>query len=214
MPSPEVEELLEDLYLQQEEHAAAELRLLDDGVLQAAAAAGLVTVRESQPVLTEAGHAAGRDVVRRHRLAECLLHDVLQIRASETHSDACRLEHIIQHGLEERICTLLGHPATCPDGKPIPRGACCERAQQEQTTEVAALCDGRAGQSGVVAYLSTRDNREIQKLMAMGILPGAEIRLTRLFPSYIFDIGFSQFTVDRSLAEKIIVHWRAQVSPG
>ena len=60
----------------------------------------------------------------------------------------------------------------------------------------------------MVAYLSTRDNREIQKLMAMGILPGSDIHLTRLFPSYIFSIGQSQFTVDRALAEKIFVHWQ------
>jgi DtxR family Mn-dependent transcriptional regulator len=46
------------------------------------------------------------------------------------------------------------------------------------------------------------------ELMAMGILPGADIRLLRLFPSYIFEIGQSQFTVDRQLAEKIFVHWQ------
>ena len=70
------------------------------------------------------------------------------------------------------------------------------------------LCDGQPGREGTVAYLSTRDNRDIQKLMAMGILPGVKIRLLRQFPSYIFEIGYSQFTVDRNLAEKIYVHWK------
>jgi len=109
---------------------------------------------------------------------------------------------------ERLICTLLGHPLTCPDGHPIPRGNCCRKAEQDHVQEVGPLCDGRAGHRGVVAYLSTRDNREIQKLMAMGILPGSDICLIRLFPSYIFEIGQSQFTVDRMLAEKIFVHWQ------
>jgi DtxR family Mn-dependent transcriptional regulator len=209
MLNPKLEELLEDLFAAQEDATARTVQEPDAGTLQEALAGGWVRLESGRPVLTETGAATGRDVVRRHRLAECLLHDVLQIRASDMHSDACQLEHVIRPGLEERICSLLGHPTRCPDGRPIPRGACCERAAREQSSEVAPLCDGRAGQAGVVAYLSTRDNREIQKLMAMGILPGSEVRLIRLFPSYIFAIGHSQFTVDRSLAEKIIVHGRA-----
>lgn len=207
MNEPRVEEVLEDLYLQQEHHKRPP-RPAAKETLDAALQAGLITLNAGQAALTEAGLIMGRDVVRRHRLAECLLKDVLQVTGEEAEEDACQFEHILRPGLEDKICTLLGHPLTCPDGHPIPRGNCCRKAEQDRVLEVGPLCDGRAGQRGVVAYLSTRDNREIQKLMAMGILPGSDIGLLRLFPSYIFEIGQSQFTVDRSLAEKIFIHWQ------
>jgi DtxR family Mn-dependent transcriptional regulator len=208
MNDPRVEEVLEDLYLQHEQHGRVP-RPATEATLRAACDAGLITlVPGGKPVPTATGLGAGKRVVRRHRLAECLLKDVLQVTGEEAEEDACSFEHILRPGLEDKICTLLGHPLTCPDGHPIPRGECCLKAENDKVQEVGPLCDGRAGQAGVVAYLSTRDNREIQKLMAMGILPGSDIRLVRLFPSYIFEIGQSQFTVDRTLAEKIFVHWQ------
>ena len=60
---------------------------------------------------------------------------------------------------------------------------------------------------GAVAYLATRDQRDVQKMMAMGILPGTDIELLRRFPSYVFQAGYSQFTVDAALARIIYVHW-------
>ncbi|MEI8121181.1 MAG: metal-dependent transcriptional regulator [bacterium] len=207
MNDPNIDELVEDLYLRQEHHARP-VRPVTDETLRTARDAGLVILTEGQPFATESGLEAGKRIVRRHRLAECLLKDVIQVTGEEAEADACSFEHILRPGLEDKICTLLGHPLLCPDGHPIPRGECCLKAANDKVQEVGALCDGRAGQSGVVAYLSTRDNREIQKLMAMGILPGSDIQLTRLFPSYIFTIGQSQFTVDRALAEKIFVHWQ------
>jgi len=207
MIDPHIEEALEDLYLQQEKHQR-QPRPVPPGVMTAAIEAGFVLLTRDVPTLTPAGLEIGQSVVRRHRLAECLLRDVLQVTGEEAEEDACSFEHILRPGLEDKICTLLGHPPTCPDGHPIPRGECCRKAEREHLREVGPLCDGRAGQGGVVAYLSTRDNREIQKLMAMGILPGSDIRLIRLFPSYIFQMGHTQFTVDRALAEKIYVHWQ------
>lgn len=207
MNDPRIEEALEDLYLQQEKHQRPP-RPVADTVLAAAVEAGFITRANGISTLTPTGRDIGQSIVRRHRLAECLLRDVLQVTDEEAEEDACSFEHILRPGLEDKICTLLGHPLTCPDGHPIPRGECCRKAEREHLREVGPLCDGRAGQGGVVAYLSTRDNREIQKLMAMGILPGSDIRLIRLFPSYIFQMGHTQFTVDRALAEKIFVHWQ------
>ncbi len=207
MINAKVEEILEDLFARQMEPTHPS-RPFEPEALAAAVANGFVKMANGNPALTPEGLRAGENVVRRHRLAECLLRDILQVPEGEAEEDACLFEHLLQPGLEDRVCTLLGHPLTCPDGRPIPRGNCCRLAERDQLREVGPLCDGRAGQSGVVAYLSTRDNREIQKLMAMGILPGSDIRLLRLFPSYIFAIGQSQFTVDHTLAEKIFVHWQ------
>jgi putative ABC transport system ATP-binding protein len=76
--------------------------------------------------LTDAGSRRARDVVRRHRLAERLFTDTFAIEDAEAHVQACRFEHIITAELDQRICSFLGHPKTCPHGNPIPPGQCCE----------------------------------------------------------------------------------------
>ncbi|PIU41687.1 MAG: DtxR family iron (metal) dependent repressor, partial [Candidatus Omnitrophica bacterium CG07_land_8_20_14_0_80_42_15] len=60
-------------------------------------------------------------------------------------------------------------------------------------------------QKGEVAYIHSKDHKKLQKLMAMNILPGMEITLIQSFPSYVFQIGQSQFAIDKELAENIFV---------
>jgi putative ABC transport system ATP-binding protein len=86
----------------------------------------LVEVRQTDVHLTETGSRRARDVVRRHRLAERLFKDTFAIDDSEAHTQACKFEHIISPELDQRICTFLGHPKTCPHGNPIPPGDCCD----------------------------------------------------------------------------------------
>lgn len=87
----------------------------------------LVKVLEEQQKieLTDRGKSRARDVVRRHRLAERLFRDTFRVDDHEAHSQACKFEHIISPELDERICSFLGHPTTCPHGNPIPPGECC-----------------------------------------------------------------------------------------
>jgi putative ABC transport system ATP-binding protein len=86
----------------------------------------LVRVQEDHEVqLTDRGKSRARDVVRRHRLAERLFKDTFRIDEHEAHTQACKFEHIISPELDERICSFLGHPKTCPHGNPIPPGNCC-----------------------------------------------------------------------------------------
>lgn len=61
------------------------------------------------------------------------------------------------------------------------------------------------GQKGKVARIHTKERNKLQKLMAMGVLPGIAISLIQKFPSYVFQIGHSQFAVDKELAECIFV---------
>ena len=87
----------------------------------------LVKVLEEHLIqLTERGQSRARDVVRRHRLAERLFKDTFRIDDHEAHSQACKFEHIISPELDQRICSFLGHPTTCPHGNPIPPGECCD----------------------------------------------------------------------------------------
>ncbi|HEY2457605.1 MAG TPA: ATP-binding cassette domain-containing protein [Candidatus Acidoferrum sp.] len=86
----------------------------------------LVQMQEREVQLTERGMTRARDVVRRHRLAERLFKDTFRIDDHEAHTQACKFEHIISPELDQRICTFLGHPKTCPHGNPIPPGDCCD----------------------------------------------------------------------------------------
>jgi hypothetical protein len=86
--------------------------------------------------LTETGSRRARDVIRRHRLAERLFTDTFAIEDAEAHVQACRFEHIITPELDQRICSFLGHPKTCPHGNAIPPGECCStNGKTEPTTE-------------------------------------------------------------------------------
>jgi putative ABC transport system ATP-binding protein len=91
----------------------------------------LVEVLEEQLIeLTDRGKSRARDVVRRHRLAERLFKDTFRIDDHEAHSQACKFEHIISPELDQRICSFLGHPTTCPHGNPIPPGECCDHKKK------------------------------------------------------------------------------------
>lgn len=75
--------------------------------------------------LTDAGLAVGRSVIRRHRLLERFLVDVVGVPAAEAEESACEMEHSIPPRMEAWVCDLLGHPTTSVHGAPIPPGECC-----------------------------------------------------------------------------------------
>ncbi|MBM3241438.1 metal-dependent transcriptional regulator [Candidatus Poribacteria bacterium] len=156
--------------------------------------------------LTAEGRREAENAIRRHRLAERLLNDVLATQHHLMEENACKFEHLLYEGIDDSICTLLGHPKVCPHGKPIPPGKCCRQEKERGSPRlVAALADLNPGQKGKIAYVQSRQSQEIQKLMAIGILPGTPIHLIRRFPSYVFEIGNTQYAVDRNIANEIYV---------
>jgi DtxR family Mn-dependent transcriptional regulator len=87
-------------------------RMERDGLLHVAG--------DRQLALTDAGRTLAMRVMRKHRLAECLLVSVIQMPWEEVHVEACRWEHVISESVERRLYELLGHPERCPHGNPIP----------------------------------------------------------------------------------------------
>lgn len=84
---------------------------------------------ERMIVFTEKGRKRAEDVIRRHRLAECLFTETFQVHDErEVAEQACRFEHILSPEATDSICSFLGHPRTCPHGSPIPAGECCLEA--------------------------------------------------------------------------------------
>jgi DtxR family Mn-dependent transcriptional regulator len=155
--------------------------------------------------LRREGRDEARMTVRRHRLAERLMMDILDIHGEPGDERACEFEHLLHHGVDTKICTLLNHPTTCPHGKPIPPGTCCEQARVAGAVGVVALTELKPGEPGEIAYLAASDVRKMQKLMSMGVLPGTSLTLMRTYPSYIFKVGQSEFAVDEELAREIFV---------
>ena len=82
---------------------------------------GLLRVAEDRRLaLTETGRTLAMRVVRKHRLAECLLVDMIKLPGEEARAEACRWEHVISESVERRLFDLLGRPDRCPHGNPIP----------------------------------------------------------------------------------------------
>ena len=205
------EEILEALWIESEEKGRgfAELDQMEiaasDPAYQELASHALVEIKGARLYFRPEGREEGRKTIRRHRLAERLMMDVLNIRGESGDMKACQFEHLLNEGVDVKVCTMLNHPATCPHGKPIPPGECCEEARRSGDLGVVPLTELKSGEEGDIAYIQTEDGKKMQKLMAMGVLPGNRILLMQAFPSYIFRVGYSEFAIDSAMAREIFV---------
>jgi DtxR family Mn-dependent transcriptional regulator len=163
---------------------------------------GQVAVEGDAVTLPPASEERARDITRRHRLAERLFADVLDLKNFE--QDACRIEHAISPAVEEAICTMLGHPPTCPHGKPIPRGACCAIYTRQVTPLVVSLCDMEVGRSATVQFIA---GPSMHRIASMGLVPGAVVRLSQKRPSFVIEIDETTLALDREIARGVYVKY-------
>lgn len=209
--SEKAEEILEYMWVAIEEDGKgfAEIESFalqaDDATIRELTSLALVELKDGRLSFRADGREEGRATIRRHRLAERLMMDVLNIRGENAEDKACQFEHLLNEGVDTKICTMLNHPTTCPHGKPIPPGDCCEAARMNGDLGVVPLTELKSGEEGEIAYLLSGDDKKMQKLMALGVLPGNRITLLQTFPSYIFRVGFSEFAIDTAMAREIIV---------
>jgi DtxR family Mn-dependent transcriptional regulator len=200
--------LLERLWVATKEEARPGLIINDTTTLEGMdelVQLGLAERSNGHLTLTPAGHPEATQAVRQSRLAERLLVDVLTTQEALLDEPTCRLEHVLFDGLADKICTLLGHPRFCPHGKPIPEGECCRQKRESVDRLIAPMSELQAGRRGHVAYIQMHNPQRLQKLMAMGVLPGVPITLLRAFPSFVFEADYSQFAVDEEIAADIYV---------
>ena len=174
-------------------------RMERDGLLHVAG--------DRQLALTAAGQTLAMRVMRKHRLAECLLISVIHMPWEEVHVEACRWEHVISESVERRLYELLGHPERCPHGNPIPgltdlAAGVPAAAPEPEPSWLAALpeavsvpapspatadetmTDVMRGAGGSVRATVTRITEQLQsdmvlmlKLKRAGIQPGREVLL-------------------------------------
>jgi DtxR family Mn-dependent transcriptional regulator len=205
------EEILEILWTKGEKEKKSRFSLKSIGIDKANNALktllkfNLVTLSDDHVSLTNMGQPKAESVVRRHRLAERLLVDVLDIEDKLVEEAACKFEHVIREGIEKNVCILLGHPRVCPHGNPIPIGSCCILGDDNTTSVVTPLSQLDSDQEGRIAYIHAKERKRLQKLMAMGITPGKSIQIIQRFPSYVFQIGQTQIAVDEEIANEIFV---------
>ncbi|MGQ3685886.1 MAG: metal-dependent transcriptional regulator [Candidatus Loosdrechtia sp.] len=154
---------------------------------------------------TKKGKKDAQLIIRRHRLAERLLKDVLEIKEDTLDSNACKFEHFLDEEVTTSICTLLGHPVSCPHGKAIPPGDCCEKANKEIRPVVMLLTDLRPGDTAKISYIVTKYHQRLDKLSSMGLLPGVQIRLHQRQPTYVIQMGETQIAIDNAIARDIYV---------
>jgi len=173
---------------------------------------GFITVANNRIELTEAGLEYTRQLIRSHRIAERLVHDVLGVPYEE---GACEFEHIINPDLVDSICTLLGHPRECPHGMPIPPGECCRQRVQTVERSVLPLSHMAVGERAKIAYVSARNDQQLHKLESLLLRPGSEVKLHQRSPSFVVECEQSTIALDEEVANAIHV-WittRQQVVP-
>jgi DtxR family Mn-dependent transcriptional regulator len=148
---------------------------------------GYVEIEARSLQLTGAGRAVAESVVRKHRLAERLLTDIIGLPWDKAHMEAGRWEHVISDEVEARLVVLLGYPTTCPHGNPIPGTSGARR-------ELTALSEARRGDHVRLERVTEQveiDLDSLTYLSSHGFIPGTEATVSSRAPdgTLTLDLG-------------------------
>jgi DtxR family Mn-dependent transcriptional regulator len=122
-----------------------------------------------------------------------------------TERQACEFEHILSPEATESVCTLLGHPPTCPHGKPIPPGDCCGAFRRTVRPLVTGLPSFDLGARGRIVFIAPRFHDRMDRLAALGVIPGSQIRLHQRSPAFVIEVGETTIALDPEIAGEIFV---------
>ena len=216
MNNRKVEEVLEALWTcnEKKDHNIEALKKcchvpVDQDLLCALEKDDLIAFEGDMVLLSRKGKERAAQVIRRHRLAERLLVDVLNMPLREAEEGACEFEHILAPQVTESICTLLGHPRECPHGSAIPEGKCCLGAKSVVDNVVVPLSQLAAGRSAKVAYISTPSHPRLHKLTSFGLTPGVTLKVHQKSPSYVISCEQTELALEEDVVRDIYV-WKEQ----
>jgi len=209
----EVTEVLEAVWTLEEQDTARLEKVIEnahikvtDAFIATLSNDGLIEVDSEKIVrLRPKGRELAEKIIRRHRLAERLLYDVLGAQVEDSEVAACEYEHLLAEGITNSICTLLGHPRYCPHNKPIPEGDCCRQARDELKPIVVSCDQMRIGESARVAYFCTKEHSRLLKLSALGISPGISLKLIQKWPAYVVQCEETEIALEPGVAQNIYV---------
>ena len=157
--------------------------------------------------LANKGESIAEVIIRRHRLAEILVSSILKLKQSDMEDIACKVEHSLLPEVEESICTLLGHPEFCPDGKRIPRGRCCTGKRKAIDSSVVSLKELAPGESGKITYIKPDIHTSFHQLISFGLHPGVVITVHRKNPAFCIKFENTELAIDENVAGNIYV-WK------
>jgi DtxR family transcriptional regulator, Mn-dependent transcriptional regulator len=163
---------------------------------------GMVEHAHRQRELTPAGLDRAASVVRRHRLAERFLTDILGLGLHSSHEEACRLEHILTPEAEERLAVLLGHPVLCPHGNPVPGSGSPESPTSLPLSELAPLT------RCTIVQILQEDSEMLRYLATLGLMPQVELTLEQCAPfrgPLLVKVGGARYALGRDVADRILV---------
>ncbi len=153
--------------------------------------------------LTDDGRRIALGVLKRHRLAERLLTDILHLDWSEVHDAACKLEHALEPAVSESLERALGHPKTCPHGNPIPDSF--GRVVEDECVPLVSL---QPSESSMVARIVEEKPEILRYLSSMGLIVGVRIEIQQkssLGSPLIIKIGDLSCALDYKIASAIEV---------
>ena len=210
------EEVLEELWTVQEGGGTITVAELErtihagasegwGGVVQELVEAKWVTIDDGSLRLSPAGAGTAREVVRRHRLAEVLFNQVLELPMETTETHACRVEHVLTAQSTDAVCSFLGHPPQCPHGRPIPPGDCCATLSRRVAPLICRLVDLAPGQRGRVVLVAPRHRERLEQLADLGITPGTILTLRQHKPSLVLEVDRTLLAVEEEVAQGIYI---------
>lgn len=178
---------------------------VSDDDLAALEAEGLLERAGEGVALTDAGRRLAEDVLRRHRLVEVMLATMLGLDRERASQIGCMVEHDLRPEMVDSVCTLLGHPATCPHGRAIPPGPCCRDHRTTVATQVVPLSALAPGERGRIIYITPRHHQRIHRLTSLGLTPGTVVEVHQRRPVMCLRFEETEVAVERDVAEDVHV---------
>jgi DtxR family transcriptional regulator, iron-dependent repressor len=159
-------------------------------------------------VLTPAGRAKAVAVMRKHRLAELLLVNVIGLPYEEAHDEACRWEHVMSEQVEQKVYELLGRPARSPYGNPIPGlnefdGQAPAKGAKEHNLAFPGL-EGKVVVSRICESVQT-DADVLRQLHAAGVDPGAKVVVAQEGDAIVVERDGGAIRLTRDVASRVFV---------
>jgi DtxR family Mn-dependent transcriptional regulator len=212
MPSSTLEEYLETIYKLSQRGAVKPTQIAEaigvsgptvTATLRRLESHGLVTREGTQVLLTDEGMARSLAIVRRHRLAERFLVDVLGLPWEDAHEDACLLEHALSERVLSALELYMDNPDVCPHGYPIPKADGSIAA-----VSGVSLADVEPGASATVVMVGEDDEGLLGYMGQLGLRPGAPVRVLAVAPfggPVTIELEGESKAISRELAASVMV---------
>jgi DtxR family Mn-dependent transcriptional regulator len=156
--------------------------------------------------LTKEGQALAESVIRKHRLAERLLVDIIGLPWHLVHEEAGRWEHVMSNDVEARLVELLGDPGTCPHGNPIP-GSTNRASLPSRQVRLAEAEPGQTVRFERLTEAVEQDGASLRYLDEAGFIPGATATVTTRGPdgTLMLDVDGRMLALGRDLCKRLFV---------